>query len=149
MSLLLAAGTGAVAYALSGSAGSYSITGQDGVLAYTPGTPAVAYSLSGECGSYAITGYSALLHYSSGAVVTRGGLPHKHDFTSQLEKKRRLRRQIEEAFAPPVPDEVASEIVERVTNTAPDLEVVELWSAIQVELKRINDDEEAIFLLMQ
>ncbi len=58
-----------VAYTLSGDAGSYTYTGQDATLTYTPG--AVAYTLAGDAGIYTYTGQDAEFAYSG---TTGGGV---------------------------------------------------------------------------
>ena len=58
---------------LSGAAGAYAYTGQAATLTYTSGAGAVAYALSGDAGAYAYTGQNATLTYTSGAPIPFAG----------------------------------------------------------------------------
>ena len=74
-----------VGHSLSGAAGSYAYTGQTATLAYTPGSGSIAYTLSGAAGSYAYTGKAATLTYTPGRVdYALSGAAGSYAYTGQV-----------------------------------------------------------------
>lgn len=62
--LLLESSSGGSAYTLACDAGSFTISGQDATLVYTPGATPTAYTLACEAGAFVISGQAANLVWS-------------------------------------------------------------------------------------
>ncbi len=93
--LLLESSTpGGTAYTLACDAGSYTITGQDATLVYTPGATPTAYTLACEAGAYSIAGQDANLLWSGSAVPKLGGSPgwNPYEKRGETEEQKRTRR---------------------------------------------------------
>lgn len=165
--LLLESSTaGGTAYTLACDAGSYTVTGQDATLTYTPGATPTAYTLDCEAGAFVISGQSAELTWSGAQAqatvrTSVGGFPRREQFRKGYIIKGVRYWLTEEELMVMVAQmlaEISRGDIKQVTAGKPKTISKRTWDAIR-PLERLeavakqfddseDDDEEALLMLL-